>query len=156
MVCDVGYTRNARSHGIHGFLSRDGTPPAELLECARPQLRAYETVTVRFTEVIDAEQTSAGFAVVLRDGSCWVASKLLLATGVVDELPAIAGIERFYGRSVHPCPCDGWEWREQPLAVYGRGEKGSGLSLMLTIWSKEIWCCAPTALHNSRALKENA
>src|SRR5688572_28614975 len=104
LVCDARYPRNARSEALHGFLSRDGTRPAELLECAREQLRPYETVTVRFTEVVDAEQTSAGFAVILRDGSCWVASKLLLATGVVDELPAIQNIEKFYGRSVHPCP----------------------------------------------------
>jgi thioredoxin reductase len=155
LVCDAGYTRNARSEALHGFLSRDGTRPAELLECAREQLRPYETVTVRFTEVVNAEQTSAGFAVILRDGSCWVASKLLLATGVVDELPAIQNIERFYGRSVHPCPyCDGWEWREQPLAVYGRGEKGSGLSLMLTIWSKDLVLCTDGPAQLSGAERE--
>jgi thioredoxin reductase len=155
LVCDAGYPRNARSEALHGFLSRDGTRPAELLECAREQLRPYETVTVRFTEVVNAEQTSAGFAVILRDGSCWVASKLLLATGVVDELPAIQNIERFYGRSVHPCPyCDGWEWREQPLAVYGRGEKGSGLSLMLTIWSKDLVLCTDGPAQLSGAERE--
>ena len=99
----------------------------ELLHCAREQIRPYKTVTMRQTEVVDAEQSDQGFAVLLADGSSHFASKLLLATGVVDELPAITGIERFYGRSVHHCPyCDGWEWRDQPLAVYGRGEKGSG------------------------------
>jgi thioredoxin reductase len=83
-------------------------------------------VTVRSVEVVDAEARSEGFAVILEDGSCCAASKLLLATGVVDELPAIPGIERFYGRSVHPCPyCDGWEW----------------LSLMLTLWSKDLVLC---------------
>lgn len=142
LVCDAGHPRNAKSHGLHGFLSRDGSPPADLLECARQQLQPYLSVTVRSVEVVDAEARSEGFAVILEDGSCCAASKLLLATGVVDELPAIPGIERFYGRSVHPCPyCDGWEWREQPLAVYGRGEKGTGLSLMLTLWSKDLVLC---------------
>jgi thioredoxin reductase len=155
LVCDTGYPRNARSRGIHGFLSRDGTPPAELLECARQELRPYETVTLRFAEVVDAEQTSGGFAVILDDGSCCAASKLLLATGVVDELPPVKGIERFYGRSVHPCPyCDGWEWREQPLAIYGRGEKGSGLSLMLTLWSKDLVLCTDGPAELSRAQRE--
>jgi thioredoxin reductase len=142
LVCDAGHPRNAKSHGLHGFLSRDGSPPADLLECARQQLQPYLSVTVRSVEIVDAEARSEGFAVILEDGSCCAASKLLLATGVVDELPAIPGIERFYGRSVHPCPyCDGWEWREQPLAVYGRGEKGTGLSLMLTLWSKDLVLC---------------
>jgi thioredoxin reductase len=142
LVCDAGHPRNAKSHGLHGFLSRDGSPPADLLECARQQLQPYLSVTVRSVEVVDAEARSEGFAVILEDGSCCAASKLLLATGVVDELPAIPGIESFYGRSVHPCPyCDGWEWREQPLAVYGRGEKGTGLSLMLTLWSKDLVLC---------------
>ena len=155
LVCDTGHPRNARSRGIHGFLSRDGTRPAELLECARQQLRPYETVTLRFAEVVDAEQTSEGFAVILGDGSCSSASKLLLATGVVDELPVIPGIERFYGRSVHPCPyCDGGEWREQPLAVYGRGEKGTGLSLMLTLWSKDLVLCTDGPAELSPARRE--
>jgi thioredoxin reductase len=155
LVCDTGHPRNAKSRGIHGFLSRDGTPPAELLESARQQLDPYETVTLRFAEVVDVEQTSRGFAVILDDGSCCAGSKLLLATGVVDELPPVKGIERFYGRSVHPCPyCDGWEWREQPLAIYGRGEKGSGLSLMLTLWSKDLVLCTDGPAELSRAQRE--
>jgi thioredoxin reductase len=63
-----------------------------------------------------------------------------------DELPEIAGIDRFYGRSVHHCPyCDGWEWRDQPIAVYGRGEKGAGLALMLTLWSHDVVLCTDGA-----------
>jgi thioredoxin reductase len=155
LVCDAGHPRNARSQGVHGFLSRDGTPPAELLECAREQLRPYDSVTIRFAEVVDAEQTSEGFAVILDDGSCYTGSKLLLATGVVDELPAIPDIEKFYGRSVYPCPyCDGWEWREQPLAIYGRGEKGTGLSLMLTSWSKDLVLCTDGPAELCRAQRE--
>jgi thioredoxin reductase len=155
LLCDAGHPRNARSQGVHGFLSRDGIPPAELLDCARQQLRPYDSVTVRFAEVLDAEQTSEGFAVTLNDGSRYAGSKLLLATGVVDELPAIPEIEKFYGRSVYPCPyCDGWEWREQPLAIYGRGEKGSGLSLMLTLWSNDLVLCTDGPADLSCAQRE--
>lgn len=142
LVCDAGHPRNETSRAVHGFLSRDGTPPGELLECSRQQLVAYTNVTVCAREVIDAEKTERGFAVILRDGSRHIAPKLLLATGVIDELPLIAGIEELYGVSVHPCPyCDGWEWRDQPLAVYGRGEKGSSLALMLTLWTKDLVLC---------------
>jgi thioredoxin reductase len=124
LVCDSGKPRNAASRAVHGFLSRDGTPPPELLDCAREQIRPYRTVTMLQTEVVDAEQSAEGFAVLLANGSSYFAPKLLLATGVVDELPAITGIDRFYGRSVHHCPyCDGWEWRDQPLAVYGGSER---------------------------------
>jgi thioredoxin reductase len=155
LLCDAGHPRNARSQRVHGFLSRDGTQPAELLECAREQLRPYDSVTIRFAEVVDAEQTSEAFAVILDDGLRYVGSKLLLATGVVDELPAIPGIEKFFGRSVYPCPyCDGWEWREQPLAIYGRGEKGSGLSLMLSLWSKDLILCTDGPAELSRAQRE--
>jgi thioredoxin reductase len=76
-----------------------------------------------------------------------------LATGVVDVLPPIPGIEQFYGRSVHHCPyCDGWENRDQPLAVYGRGEKGCGLALTLTLWSRDLVLCTdgPTELSDDQ------
>jgi thioredoxin reductase len=65
---------------------------------------------------------------------------LLLATGVIDHLPSLSGIERFYGKSVHHCPyCDGWEWRDAPIAVYGRGDaKGAGLAATMTRWSSDV------------------
>jgi thioredoxin reductase len=127
----------------------------ELLDCAREQIRPYKTITMRQTEVVDAEQTEEGFAVLLADGSSQFAPKLLLATGVVDELPPITGIDRFYGRSVHHCPyCDGWEWRDQPLAVYGRSDKGSGLCLMLTLWSKDLVLCSDGPSELSAAEQE--
>ena len=68
--------------------------------------------------------------------------KLLLATGVVDDLPRLAGLEPLYGTSVHHCPyCDGWEWRDRPLAAYGEGEAACGLALSLTFWSCDVLLC---------------
>jgi len=67
---------------------------------------------------------------------------LLLATGVVDELPPLPGLDRCYGRSVFHCPyCDGWEQRDQPIALYGRGHRGAGLALELTTWSRDLILC---------------
>jgi thioredoxin reductase len=142
LVCDTGRPRNAASHAMHGFLSRDGMPPAEFLRVAREQLQQYETVELRHAEVVDAACSQSRFHVTLRDGVRFAARKLLIATGVVDHLPAIPGFRELYGRSVFHCPyCDGWEVRDQPLAVYGRGARGAGLSLELTAWTRDIVLC---------------
>ena len=142
LICDAGLPRNAASHALHGFLTRDGIEPAELLRIGREQLRRYDSVELRAIEVTDASYFGDGFEVTLSDGTCRRSRKLLLATGVVDHLPEIAGIEDFYGRSVFHCPyCDGWEVRDQPLAVYGRGEHGQGLALELTAWSDDLVLC---------------
>ena len=142
LICDSGRPRNAASHGLHGFLTRDGIEPAEFLRVAREQLRPYETVELRHTEVTDSSPHPQGFELKLDDGTQVFSRKLLLATGVVDELPEIQGLSAFYGRSVFHCPyCDGWEVRDQPLAVYGRGENGCGLALELTLWSHDLVLC---------------
>ncbi len=92
--------------------------------------------------VIDAIRCATHFEVTLSDGTQVAARKLLLATGVVDELPAIAGIEACYGKSVLHCPsCDGWEVRDQPLAIYGLGTHGRGLALELIAWSRDLMLC---------------
>jgi thioredoxin reductase len=142
LVCDTGTPRNASARHIHGFLSRDGIAPLDLLRIAREQLRPYDTVELRDVEVTAAECRAARFQVTLADGSAVDSRKLLIATGVVDNLPDIPGFQRLYGASVFHCPyCDGWEVRDQPLAIYGRGERGLGLSLELTGWSRDLVLC---------------
>jgi thioredoxin reductase len=143
LVCDSGHPRNAASRAMHGYLSRDGMPPREFLATARQQLRQYDTVEVRDVEVRSAAcRPDARFHVALADGSEHASRKLLLATGVVDNLPPIPGFRELYGVSVFHCPyCDGWEVRDRPLAIYGRGARGLGLSLELTGWSRDLVLC---------------
>ncbi|HWN10367.1 MAG TPA: NAD(P)/FAD-dependent oxidoreductase [Pyrinomonadaceae bacterium] len=147
VVCDAGQPRNAASHGLHLFLTRDGIEPAQFLSIAREQLRPYDTVELRSARVSSAKRLTGGFEIKLeaQDGKPEgrvTARKLLLATGVVDTLPNIEGLAEFYGTSVFHCPyCDGWEMRDQPLAVYGRGESGLGLALELSFWSRELVLC---------------
>jgi thioredoxin reductase len=130
------------SRGLHGFLTRDGIEPAEFLRIGREQLRQYETVELRETEVTDARRVAENFELTLADGERVASRKLLLATGVVDDLPEIEGLADFYGTGVFHCPyCDGWEMRDQPLAVYGRGENGAGLAVELTLWSRNLVLC---------------
>jgi thioredoxin reductase len=142
LVCDVGHPRNVRSAGLHNYLTRDGIQPAELLQLGRAELGRYHSVEFRGVEVLDATRSSDGFRVVCADGRQLSSRKLLLATGVVDELPAIEGLEALYGTSVHHCPyCDGWEWRDQPVGIYGRGEEGLALALGLTAWTEDLVLC---------------
>lgn len=143
LVCDTGRPRNAASRAMHGFLSRDGMAPQEFLAVARDQLRQYDTVELRRAEVVEAAcRPDARFHVALADGSTFTARKLLIATGVIDNLPPIPGFAELYGRGVFHCPyCDGWEVRDRPLAVYGRGARGLGLSLELTGWSRDLVLC---------------
>jgi thioredoxin reductase len=142
LLCDTGRPRNAVSHAMHGFLSRDGIQPGELLRLGREQLCKYENVEMRTIEVVDAVRDGKHFQVTFEEGTQTASRKLLLATGVVDELPAIEGLEVLYGRSVFHCPyCDGWELRDAPLAIYGRGERGRQLALELTVWSRDLVLC---------------
>lgn len=68
--------------------------------------------------------------------------KLLIATGVFDELPPIRGIETFFGKSVFQCPyCDGWELRGEPVAVYGKQKRGFEMARAMTAWSDDIALC---------------
>jgi thioredoxin reductase len=142
LLCDMGQQRNIRSHALHGFLTRDGTPPAEFLRLARTELGTYGTVECRGLEVVDAVREDSGFRLRAADGTPLRSRKLLLATGVADELPTVEGLDALYGTSVHHCPyCDAWEWRDQPLAVYGQGEAASALALSLTFWSPDVLLC---------------
>lgn len=145
LVCDSGKPRNAAAMHMHGFLSRDGINPRELLRLAREEVACYG-VEVLAAEVIDATctRTEGGtrFEVTLADGRVMESRKMLLATGVVDLLPRIEGVSDFYGKSVHHCPyCDGWEHRDQALVAYGRGAKAAGLALNLTTWSDRVTAC---------------
>lgn len=142
-VCDAGRPRNRSSPAVNGFLTRDGIAPREMLAIAREQLAPYVSVEIRDGEATDVRCVEGGgFEVVLADGGCLGSRKLLLATGVVDRLPAVEGAEAFYGRSLHHCPyCDGWAWRDRPISIYGQGAGGFRLARTLTNWSRELTLC---------------
>jgi thioredoxin reductase len=141
LVCDAGNPRNAASTAMHGFLSRDGVNPAEFLAMARKEVMGYG-VEIREETVMAAGGCETGFNVILLDNRQLRARKLLIATGVVDRVPSIEGMDQFYGKSVHHCPyCDGWEYSDAPIAVYGNGRKGAGLALGMKTWSKDVALC---------------
>src|SRR3954452_9861808 len=135
LVLDLGHPRNQRSRALHGYLSRDGIAPSTLIELGRAELQQYG-VEVRPTGVIAAQLRGEFYRVSLGDGGEEEARYLLIATGGIDDLPAIPGFEECYGRSIFHCPyCDGWEQRDHSLAAFGRGAEVTGLALGLKTWS---------------------
>ena len=123
LVLDAGRPRNAPSPAAHGVFTRDGAPPEELLEAARRQLAAYPTLELRWIEAVAAQARSTGFVVRLEDGSEVCGRRLLLACGVCDELPAIDGLAENWGKSVLHCVyCHGYEFADQQIAIYARGQ----------------------------------
>lgn len=118
LVIDSGAPRNRFAHEGHGFFGQDGRPPFDILRDARGQLAAYPTVAFAAGEVLAACAAQGGFAVALADGREEQAARLILATGVRDELPPIPGIEERWGVSVLHCPyCHGYEVADRALGV---------------------------------------
>lgn len=140
LLLDAGSPRNAPSRWVSGFLTRDGAEPAELRRLARRELAAYPSVELRDAEVVSARAADDGFEVRLAAGDAPIrARKLILATGLMNDVPDFPGSRAFFGRGVYPCPyCDGWEHRGEPLAAFGRGEAARGMALELTTWSDDI------------------
>jgi len=138
LLCDAGRPRNGRSRALHGYLSRDGISPLELLRLGREELQTYR-VESRQVAVQDVTARGQHFAVRLADGNEVETLTVLLATGVVDHLPAIPGLEECYGISVHHCPyCDGWEHRDHRIAVIADRTSPAGLALSLKTWSEQV------------------
>ncbi len=119
-------------------MTRDGVPPAEFLELARADLKPYD-VRLCNNVVKSLRPVGARFEVELDTGEIVTGRKVLLATGVSDQIPAIPGIDDYYGISIHHCPyCDGWEHREQRIAVYSKGGRGFGLAISLKTWTDDV------------------
>jgi thioredoxin reductase len=138
VVLDAGDPRNAPATGVHGLLARDGVPPGELLERGRAEVRGYGGAVVS-GEVTAAVRDADGFNVSLADGRSVRARRLLVTTGLVDELPAIPGLRGRWGRDVLHCPyCHGWEVRDQAIGVLASGPQSMHQALLLRGWSADV------------------
>jgi len=146
LVCDGGQPRNAPSTGVHTFLSRDGILPQELLRISRQQLEPYPLVVIRPGRVTSITAEGRRFIITAESESGPAATittrKVLLATGVDDDLPPVEGMRELWGRGVLHCPyCHGWEVQDKALAVYGRGKLVTGLALLISRWSRDVVVC---------------
>lgn len=143
IVIDDQKPCNRFSRASHGFLTRDGTSPSELMQIAYEQLKRYSSVTLKTATVLQVEKNNAGFEIVSSDASKLQARTVLLATGLHDELPPLDDIEGLWGKSVFHCPyCDGYEVREKAIAVYGVDETALHQVMMLRNWTDNLTLCA--------------
>ncbi len=134
-VVDSGAPRNAPAERMHGFLSRDGMPPGDLLHTARGELRDYG-VAVLDDHVVDV---TPGFTVRLDRGPHVTARRLLIATGAADELPDIPGARERWGRDFLHCPyCHGWEVRDRPIGVLATHPASIDHAHLLRQWSEDV------------------
>lgn len=135
LVIDAGEPRNAPATGVHGLLGHDGVPPGELLERGRAEVRGYGG------EIIEGrvEAVAEGFTVTLEDGREFDARRILVTTGLVDELPDIPGLRERWGRDVVHCPyCHGWEVRDRPIGVIASGPMSAHQALLFSQLSDEV------------------
>lgn len=157
LLCDTGTPRSWAAKEMHGFLTRDGIAPAEFRRLAHKELARYPGVVFREAEVTTASRNGRGhFEVTIGKQRRVRCRKLLIATGVFDHLPALGGIEQFFGTSVFQCPyCDGWEVRDAPIAVYGKRRRGFEMARAMTAWSGNIVLCTDGAAMLSETEKSH-
>jgi len=138
VVVDAGTPRNAPAAGVHGLLGRDGTPPAGLLDRGRAEVRSYGGEIVR-GEVETVERDGDRFAVRVAGGGTLRARRLLVTTGLVDELPDVPGLRERWGRDVVHCPyCHGWEVRDRAIGVLATGPMSVHQALLFRQWSADV------------------
>ena len=138
VVVDAGTPRNAPAAGVHGLLGRDGTPPAGLLDRGRAEVRSYGGEIVR-GEVETVERDGDRFAVRVAGDGTLRARRLLVTTGLVDELPDVPGLRERWGRDVVHCPyCHGWEVRDRAIGVLATGPMSVHQALLFRQWSADV------------------
>lgn len=138
VVIDDQTHRNATVDEFHGFPTRDATAPERFRSDASAELLAYD-VTIVTHAVITAHATIAGVSMTLSDGSSVRGDAVVLATGVSDELPAIAGLAARWGKSAFNCPfCDGWEQRNQSVVVIDAAPGADHLAALVRSWTPNV------------------
>jgi thioredoxin reductase len=138
IVFDSRAPRNTSNRPMHNFVGQDGVLQTQLLHDAREQLKEYD-VTFSYDKVENASKIGDVFSVTTSAGLKITSKKVLMATGVKDDLPAINGLAALWGKSVLYCPyCSGWEVRGKALAVLGTGDSAAYAAMTLTGWSHDL------------------
>lgn len=128
LLLDSGEYRNGTVLHMHNVIGNDGTPPAEFRATARAQLGAYDDVEIRDIRAESVSGTEGDFAVILSDGSTASGRHIILATGVIDDLPDVEGLSALWGTRAFACPfCDGHEHAGKPIAILGGADRAQHL-----------------------------
>ncbi|MGH3516689.1 MAG: NAD(P)/FAD-dependent oxidoreductase, partial [Haloechinothrix sp.] len=138
VVVDAGDPRNAPAAGAHNVLGRDGVSPLELLAAGRREAEHYGA-DIRHDRAVAVRRRDDGFEVDLAGGGTVRARRLLLATGLIDELPDVPGIRELWGKNVLHCPyCHGWEVRKQRIGVLGTNARSVHQALLFRQLSDDV------------------
>jgi thioredoxin reductase/SAM-dependent methyltransferase len=144
-VVDEGTPRNAPAHEMHNYLGRDGTPPGDLLAAGRAEVAGYGVALVQDTVTATGGSVGA-FTVALAGGRVLRARRLLVTTGLTDELPDIPGVRELWGTDVLHCPyCHGWEVRDQAVGVIATGPMSMHQAQLWRQWSADVLLFLHTA-----------
>lgn len=145
LVIDAGEPRNAPAAGVHNFLSRDGVNPLELQQLGRDEAERYGARVVRGSAVT-ASRTDEGFVVTMEDGSLVRGRRLLVASGLVDGLPDVTGLQERWGKDVVHCPyCHGWEVRDKAIGILATGPMAMHQAMLFRQLSATVTFFAHTA-----------
>jgi thioredoxin reductase/SAM-dependent methyltransferase len=146
LVIDEGRPRNAPAGHLHAYLGRDGLPPAQLLSEGRAEVAGYGGEFAEGTVVSAERLATGGFRVVLDDGSAHEGRRLLVTTGLADELLPVPGLAERWGKDVLHCPyCHGWEVRDEPIGVLNTGPLAVHQALLWRQWSADVTLFRHTA-----------
>ncbi|MFB4290027.1 FAD-dependent oxidoreductase [Nonomuraea sp. ATR24] len=139
LVIDSGLPRNAPASGMHNYLGREGIAPSEFLAIGREEAVSYGAEIVTGVAVTAERLDGGGFRVELEDGTTRTAARLLVTTGLVDELPEVAGLAERWGREVLHCPyCHGYEVRDRRIGVLASGPMAVRQALLWRQWSDRV------------------
>lgn len=138
LLCDAGTPRNAAAERLHNFVTRDGTPPAEFRRIGRDQLATYPQVEVRDVRVTRITGEKGAFEISL--GATTVqARRVVLCTGMIDQMLDIPGFRDFWGTAIFQCPyCHGWEVRDRRFAVLAGAPNSVEFAVFLKGWSVSV------------------
>jgi thioredoxin reductase len=140
LVVDAGVRRNRNAASSHGFLGQDGRDPAEIAAKGRAEVLAYPTASLIDATAESVAQTENGFAVTLGNGERVDAERLVLALGVIDELPDVSGVAERWGRSIFHCPyCHGYELGGGKIGVLGTSPLSVHHAMMLPDWGETTY-----------------
>jgi thioredoxin reductase len=147
LVVDAASPRNAPAAQMHGFLSRDGMVPVDLLDAGRAEAQSYGAHVVAGTVEHLVRNAPSGFTALLGDGGRVTARRLLVTTGLRDELPDVPGLAERWARDVLHCPyCHGFEVRDQQLGVLWNGPETVRYAQLVRQWSHDVVLFAPSGV----------
>lgn len=139
VLVDSNDARNKVTRETHGFITRDGVKPREFREIANKEFSKYKTIVTMEDKVEEIVKVDEGFKIKTKKGREWLTRKVILATGVIEKFTNVPNIRDFYGNSIFNCPyCDGWELRDQALALFGLVDHTIHMAGILRNWSQDI------------------